>query len=265
MITGGTDIPGRQRTSGQREMRRASPTPASVQTYVLTSVRAAIVDGTLRPGQHLVERELKQLYGASRSSIRESLRELTTEGLVTAIPNLGSVVASLTLEQVEQLYEVRAELEGLAGRLFVVRADPAHRAALSAALDAVEQMAAAEKPIINAHDAFHEALYLGGDSSPLHASALSMRSRVRYLLSLSLARPYHAERAVAGLRAVARAVDANDPDAAAQASARNMATECAAVLMMVALGPGVPAPVAGPVERRAVSAGSSTTGRTGRG
>ena len=237
---------------------------ASVQAYVLTNLRTAILSGALEPGHHLVERELKQLYGASRSSIREALRQLIAEGLVTAVPNLGSVVTRLTLEQVEQLYEVRIELENLAGRLFVLRADPSSRAALLGALDAIERAAAKQRPIIDKHDAFHEVLYAGGGSAPLHASAMSLRSRTRYLVSLSLGRPYHAERSIAALRAIVDGVVANDPQATGRACARHATIECAAALMVLSVLPGPVTSSSGPAAAVAPARSAATVGRAGR-
>ena len=90
------------------------------------------------PGQRLIERELVELTGVSRTSVREALRELAAEGLVTAIPDRGTVVTSVSAEEARQLYEVRSSLEALAGRLFVQHASPAQRKALARALERVE-------------------------------------------------------------------------------------------------------------------------------
>ena len=98
--------------SGLRVERK----PAPIRTQVLDNLRLAIVERRLAPGQRLIERELVELTGVSRTSVREALRELAAEGLVTVIPNKGTVVTSVSAEEARQLYQVRSALEGLAGR-----------------------------------------------------------------------------------------------------------------------------------------------------
>ena len=107
---------------------------APVREQVLEQLRHAIVEMRLQPAQRLVERELIEQTGVSRTTIREVLRELAAEGLVTTIPHKGTVVASPTLERAAELYEVRAVLEGMAARQFVERATEAHLARIRDAL-----------------------------------------------------------------------------------------------------------------------------------
>src|ERR687891_466384 len=66
---------------------------APLREQVLDLLRREIVEMRLRPGQRLVERELIQRIGVSRTTIREALRELAAEGLVTTIPQKGAIVA----------------------------------------------------------------------------------------------------------------------------------------------------------------------------
>src|SRR5690554_2823503 len=95
---------------------------APLREQVITALRTAILDFQLRPGQRLVERELVEQLGVSRTTVREALRELTSEGLVTVVPQKGAVVATPTLEDAVDLYEVRAALESLVVTRFVERA-----------------------------------------------------------------------------------------------------------------------------------------------
>src|SRR6187551_473798 len=123
-----------------------------VRTQVAEILRQAIRDMRFQPGQRLIERELVELTGVSRTSVREALRELAAEGLVTAIPNRGTIVTSVSAEEARQLYEVRSSLEALAGRLFVEHASPAQRKALARALERVEKLVAKGQPILAAKD-----------------------------------------------------------------------------------------------------------------
>src|SRR6185369_7343119 len=115
----------RRATLTRANALRVERTPALIRSQVLENLRQAILDRRLAPGQRLIERELVELTGVSRTSVREALRELAAEGLVTAIPNRGTIVTSVSAEEARQLYEVRSALEALAGRLFVANASPA--------------------------------------------------------------------------------------------------------------------------------------------
>ena len=206
----------------QTNALRVERNPALIRSQVLENLRQAILDRRLAPGQRLIERELVELTGVSRTSVREALRELAAEGLVTAIPNKGTIVTSVSAEEARQLYQVRSALEALAGRLFVEHATPAHRRALSRALDKVDKLATRDQPILAAKDAFYEVLFEGGGNVALRQVVGSLHARVSVLRSLSLSVPGRLEHSVKELHAIVDAVVANDADAAAAACARHV-------------------------------------------
>ncbi len=84
-------------------------------------IREAIVDGRLGPGQRLKEVQLAQELGISRTPIREALLLLQAEGLVDASPNRGSTVRAYDVHELEDVYELRALLEGHAARRAAAR------------------------------------------------------------------------------------------------------------------------------------------------
>lgn len=198
---------------------RVERSPALIRSQVLENLRQAILDRRLEPGQRLIERELVELTGASRTSVREALRELAAEGLVTAVPNKGTVVTSVSAEEARQLYEVRSVLEGLAGRLFVANASPAQRKALTRALERIEKQAAKGTSILAAKDAFYDVLFEGGGNRALKSLVGTLHARVSVLRSLSMSVPGRLEHSLKELRAILDAVVANDADAAAAACA----------------------------------------------
>lgn len=201
---------------------RVQRTPAPVRAQVLDNLRQAIIERRLTPGQRLIERELVEMTGVSRTSVREALRELAAEGLVTTIPNRGTVVASVTAGQASQLYEVRSALEALAGRLFTVHASQAQRAALVKALGRIERQAARGAPILAAKDSFYDVLFEGGGNEALRAVVASLHARVSVLRSLSLSVPGRAAQSVPELRAIVDAVISGDAEAAARACSRHV-------------------------------------------
>ena len=201
---------------------RVERNPAPVRTQVLDNLRQAIVERQLVPGQRLIERELVELTGVSRTSIREALRELAAEGLVTAIPNKGTVVARVSAEEARQLYEVRSALEGLAGRLFVRNATQAQRNALVKALQRIERLAAKGAPLINAKDSFYEVLFEGGGNEALRSVTAGLHARVSVLRALSLSVPGRSAESLQEMRDIVDAVLAGDADAAARACSRHV-------------------------------------------
>jgi DNA-binding GntR family transcriptional regulator len=97
----------------------------TVRAIVAQKLREAIMSGTFKPGQRLVERELCEMTGVSRPSIREALRLLEADGMVNTVPHRGPVVSTISFEEARQLYDARAVLEGFAGRECARLRDPA--------------------------------------------------------------------------------------------------------------------------------------------
>src|SRR5690606_16710614 len=99
---------------------------------VVARLRDAIIEDRLAPGERLNERVLCVRYGVSRTPLREALKVLAQEGLVTLLPNRGAVVTPLTVTELEQTIEVLRPLEVLAGELVVRRISAAGLAEIRA-------------------------------------------------------------------------------------------------------------------------------------
>jgi DNA-binding GntR family transcriptional regulator len=121
-------------TSGSLIRQQAAP----LRHRVVEVLRQEILDDVLHPGERLLENTLCDRYGVSRTVIREALRQLESEQLITMLANRGPIVAVLSVEDIEALYEVRRALEGLAGELFAERASNEQADALRAHLVAME-------------------------------------------------------------------------------------------------------------------------------
>jgi DNA-binding GntR family transcriptional regulator len=116
----------------------ASLDPRTLRERALESLRAAIVSGQYRPGDHLSEVGLAGSLGVSRGTVREALRHLQQEGLVTG-SNRGMLrVSTLTPTEVRELFQVRAALEGMAVREII--ASPRREAAVAALRAALDQL-----------------------------------------------------------------------------------------------------------------------------
>jgi DNA-binding GntR family transcriptional regulator len=123
-------------------------------------LRAAILDGRYPPGTRIRQEDLAAQAGASRIPVREALRELAAEGLVTLVANSGAWVSRLTMEQCAEAYLVRERLEPLLLRLSLPGLDEAVIARLgelAAAMEKAEDVAA----FLRADREFHLAGYAG--------------------------------------------------------------------------------------------------------
>jgi DNA-binding GntR family transcriptional regulator len=79
-------------------------------------IRSDIIKGQYKSGERLVEPKLAQMLGISRTPIREALRQLESEGFIDIVPRKGAVVKELTLKDIDDLYAIKANLEGLAAK-----------------------------------------------------------------------------------------------------------------------------------------------------
>ncbi len=95
------------------------PRSATTQDLALITLRQAILDGTIEPGARLRQEDLAGVFDASRIPVREALRALEHEGLVTSEPHRGFTVTTLDADQIEEIYDLRSVLEGHAVRLAV--------------------------------------------------------------------------------------------------------------------------------------------------
>jgi DNA-binding GntR family transcriptional regulator len=103
-------------------------------------IREAIVDGRLKPGQRLKEEDLARQLGISRTPVREALLMLQVEGLIVATPNRGATVRVHTPDDLEDLYALRALLEGHAARRAGGRVTEAHIELLRESCDRFETL-----------------------------------------------------------------------------------------------------------------------------
>jgi DNA-binding GntR family transcriptional regulator len=135
--------------------------PVSLRHRIVEIIRQAITSGDLQPGDRIVELQLAKQLGIGNTAVREALFELERAGLVTRIPNKGSFITKMTLEDAQQIFRVRKELEGLAVELAVPHMSAKDFDTLQGLVDAMR--AAAESSDIERfyhHDLeFHRTLW----------------------------------------------------------------------------------------------------------
>ncbi len=199
---------------------RVTNVAAPVRRQVAKVLRGAITSGRFAPGQHLVEKDLCELLGVSRPSVREALRELEGEGLIEIIPNKGTSVRRLTAADAASVYQVRAALEALAARLFVECATDAHVVQLSVA---VETLARAYETldveqILAAKQVFYDVLIEGTGNNVIHSMLRPLNDRITLLRRMTLSSPKRAKQSIREIRNLLSAIKRRDADAAYEVS-----------------------------------------------
>ncbi|RAI60113.1 GntR family transcriptional regulator [Roseicella frigidaeris] len=204
----------------------AAPAPATLSEGIRTALAEEIIAGRLPPGAEIDEQQAALRFGASRTPVREALRELAAAGLVEIEPRRGVRVAALTLERLGEMFEVMAETEAMCARLATHRMTAPERFALQSLHERSAAAAAAGE--VPAYDAlnreFHSALYRCTHNRFLveHVQALRLR------LAPFRRAQFHGEdrlrRSFAEHGAVLRAVLRGDGEAAGQEMRAHMLT-----------------------------------------
>jgi DNA-binding GntR family transcriptional regulator len=203
---------------------------------VVDELRRRIIDGVYQPGDRLTEERLADDFGVSRNPVREAIRMLEAEGFLAAVPRRGAVVASMSIRDVENLFDVRASLEVLAARLAAERAGPAGTAALDRLLAAARTTrGAADLAELNTR--FHATVCALSGNLLLTGLMESLHGRLQWVYRRSAE-----ERAPASWAEhdeLAAAIRAGDADAAGAAAHAHV---LAARRTALALTTGTPTP-----------------------
>lgn len=159
-----------------------------LRDVVFTTLRQAILRGELKPGERLMEIQLANKLGVSRTPIREAIRKLELEGLVLMIPRKGAEVAEITEKNLRDVLEVRESLEVLAVQLACERMTPEDIENLQVAAKAFEDIMETNDitKIAEADVHFHDIVYMATDNQRLIQLLNNLREqmyryRVEYL------------------------------------------------------------------------------------
>jgi DNA-binding GntR family transcriptional regulator len=207
----------------------------TVRAIVAQKLRKAIMSGNLKPGQRLVERELCEMMGVSRPSIREALRLLEADGLVNTVPHRGPMVSTISLEEARQLYAARAVLEGFAGRECARLRDPIVVRRIGAALARLKT-ALAESDMIAVLEAktdFYAALIGGCQNAFIERMLKPLHDRITLLRITSMSQPKRINKSLREVTAIWRAIQSGDEDLAERCCVDHVRAAAVAALDMI--------------------------------
>ena len=190
--------------------------PRTEQKDAYSLILEAIDVGVYRPGDRLVESELAERFGVSRTPIREALQRLETQSLLTR-DGRSLIVASLDHSQLAELYVVRAELEGLAAKL-------AARHAAEEEVRVLRQMVEDDRALIGhpekmsrANRRFHKQIHLASHNRYLVQQLDLVHRSMALMANTSIAAEGRGESTIAEHDRIVSAIEARDGDAAFKA------------------------------------------------
>ena len=205
-------------------------TPVTLRELALVKVRQAIISGYFKAGDRLVERSLCDELGVSRTVVREVIRYLEAEGLIENLPKKGPIVAVLTWEVAEQIYDIRLMLESEAAQDCAKAATSEDKQDLYQKLLRIAKASDDQDDIerVEASQAFYEAIFSVAKHNIAWEIAQRLNSRISRLRALTLR---SLERQVAGFERMSRiyeAIEENNPEQAKEAVKQHL-TEAATI------------------------------------
>jgi DNA-binding GntR family transcriptional regulator len=204
----------------------------SLRLLVENRLRSAIGSGLFKPGQRLIERELCEQVGVGRTSIREALRQLEAEGLVTTIPHRGPIVSTITVGEAEQLYDLRALLEGYAGRECARLRDLDIIARLRKQFEIMGTVAGHEDRsyLLAAKTEFYAALMEGCGNIFVERFLKMLLNRVTVLRTTSMTQANRIGHSLHEIGTILIAIESGDEDGAEQACVQHIKNAAAVAL-----------------------------------
>lgn len=204
--------------------------PVTVTGQTVAKLREAILGGFFKPGERLLEQNLCDWMGVSRTSVREALRRLEAERLITITPNRGPSVTEIAWDEAQSIYEVRALLEGEAAALFAARVTEADLAHMKLALADFDRAVAMDAPLerLAATERFY-AVILNGCGNPIIGELIQgLVARITFLRARSMSRSGRSRQSAIELWRMFDAIEKRQPETARKAAVEHVRAACVA-------------------------------------
>ncbi len=192
-----------------------------LRELVFENIRQAIVKGIFAPGERLMEIQLADDLGVSRTPVREAIRKLELEGFVVMIPRRGTYVANLSIKDINDVYEIRISLDVLAAGLAAERIEPEELEELNRLLLEISEAAKTGpmEKIVRLDTAFHDVLYKASRNDRLRNIINNLREQITGIRGTSMRYPGRLADTLEEHRALVDSIAARDSERA-QAAAR---------------------------------------------
>jgi len=204
--------------------------PVTVTAQIIQKLRDAILSGVFKPGERLLEQRLCYRMGVSRTSLREALRRLEAERLITITPNRGPSVTEIDWAEAQSIYEVRALLEGEAAAQFALRASPAQLEEMKIALADFDRAVSLNSPLerLTATSRFYAVILSGCGNAVIGEIILGLVARINFLRGRSMSLEGRSRQSAVEMWRIFDAIAKRKPAQARQAAVDHVTAACAA-------------------------------------
>lgn len=187
-----------------------------LRELVFESLREAILLGRLRPGERLMEVQLAEEMGVSRTPVREAIRKLELDGFLIMVPRKGAYVAGITLKDIADVFEVRAALEGMAAGLAAERITDEELDQLERSLVQIRESQSGDNinAVVEGDTAFHEIIYQASRNQQLVQIITHLREQIQRFRMTSLSQPGRSKFALDEHKKIVEAISDRDVELA---------------------------------------------------
>lgn len=208
-------------------MQQSRLVPIKLDNYkplrelVFDSLRKAIILGKLKPGERLMEIQLAEEMGVSRTPVREAIRKLELEGFVVMVPRRGAYVAGVSVKDIADVFEVRSALEGLAAGLAAERITEEEMEEL----EKVIHLISGEEDILTVvkkDNEFHELIYKASRNNRLTQIITNLSEQINRFRLTSLSVPGRLKIAVDEHKKIIEAISERNVDLAHKLASEHM-------------------------------------------
>lgn len=188
----------------------------SLSSRVFHTIRENILSGKYTTNEELKEKTIGEELGVSRTPVREALRQLELEGLVTIIPNKGAYVVGISQKDIRDIYEIRSRLEGLCARWAAdhITKEQLDELEENIYLSDFHSAKGNSEQVVELDNRFHEILYNASDSKELRHVLLDFHHYVQRVRKITLSVPDRAVKSNEEHRKIVEALKLHDADEA---------------------------------------------------
>ncbi len=187
-----------------------------LRDIVFDAIKEAILTGRLKPGERLMEVQLAEEMGVSRTPVREAIRKLELEGLVVMVPRKGAYVSGLTLKDAAEVFEIRSSLEGLAAALAAERITDDEIKTLDEILNDIAKAREEgdAETIVKKDMEFHQNLFKASRNKRLAQIIYNLKEQIDRFRIQSLSNPDRVKKLLSEHKAILDAIKKGDAESA---------------------------------------------------
>lgn len=189
-----------------------------LREIVFETLRDAIITGKMGPGERLMEIQLAEEMGVSRTPVREAIRKLELEGFVVMVPRKGAYVAGVSIKDIADVFEVRAALEGLAASLAAERITEEELDRLERSIVSINEVSDGKNinKAVESDIDFHDMLYQASRNQKLITIITNLKEQLQRYRATSLAEEGRTKDAVDEHKQIVEALSERNGELAAE-------------------------------------------------